>query len=105
MKMLQEFRNFQKQVKERHMKIVLWPVHFEPWPEVLGFLRAKQQYFDGVQVNRLGLGEHGLSQLADELDILPTVFLVDKDGGLAATWTGYQENQLLAQINRLLLER
>lgn len=105
MKMLQEFRNFQKQAAERGMKIVLWPVHFEPWPEVLGFLRTKQRFFEGVEVKRLGLGEHGLSQLVDALDSLPTVFLIDKEGRIASTWSGYHDGLLLARINRLLLER
>lgn len=105
MKMLQEFRNFQKQSAEQKMNLVLWPVHFEPWPAVLSFLRIKQQYFEGVQVKRLGLGEHGLSQLMDELDALPTVVLIDKDGGIAAVWSGYQEGLLLARINRLFAER
>lgn len=105
MKMLQEFRNFQKQAAMSGMKLVLWPVHFESWPEVLGFLREKNQYFDGVQVKRVGLGAHGLSQLADELDSLPTVFLIDKDGGITASWSGFHENLLLQRINRLLVER
>ncbi|HJW73531.1 MAG TPA: hypothetical protein VJ486_11935 [Geothrix sp.] len=105
MKMLQEFRNFQKQTANRKMNLVFWPVHFEPWPEVLSFLRTKNQYFDGVEVKRLGIGEHGLSQITDTLNVLPTVFLFDKEGGLAATWTGYQENLLLTRINKLLAER
>jgi hypothetical protein len=105
MKMLQEFRNFQKQALKSGMKLVLWPVHFEPWPEVMSFLREKNQFFEGVQVKRLGLGEHGLSQLVDELDSLPTVFLIDRDGNIAASWSGYHENLLLQRINRLLAER
>jgi thiol-disulfide isomerase/thioredoxin len=105
MKMLQEFRNFQKQAAERGMKIVLWPVHFESWAEIQSFLRVKEAYFHGVQVKRLGLGEHGLSQLVDELDSLPTIFLIDKEGRIAATWSGFQENLLLARVNRLLGER
>jgi len=105
MKMLQEFRNFQKQAAQSQMGLVLWPVHFEPWPVVLNFLRAKRAYFDGVEVVRLGLGEHGLSNLVNELDSLPTVFLIDKEGGLAAMWSGYQENLLLSRVNRLLGER
>ncbi len=105
MKMLQEFRNFQQQTSAKGMKIILWPVHFEPWPEVMGFLRVKKQYFEGVQVKRLGLGEHGLSVLTNELDSLPTVFLIDKEGNVAATWSGYHENLLLQRINRLLVER
>ena len=105
MKMLQEFRNYQKQVAGRGLKLVLWPVHFEPWPEVLSFLRTKNQYFDGVEVMRLGLGEHGLGQLVDELDTLPTLFLIDKEGGIAATWTGFQENLLFSRINRLMSGR
>lgn len=105
MKMLQEFRNFQKQSAERNLNLTFWPVHFEPWPEVLSFLRVKQQYFDGVQVKRLGLGEHGLSQLVDVLDSLPTVFLIDKEGEIAAVWSGYQDGLLVARINRLLAER
>ena len=105
MRMLQEFRNFQQQAAANRMKIVLWPVHFEPWPEVMGFLRTKKQYFDGVQVKRLGLGEHGLSILTNELDALPTIFLVDKDGNVASAWSGYHENLLLQRINRLLIER
>lgn len=105
MKMLQEFRNFQKQSAERKMNLTFWPVHFESWPEVLSFLRVKRQHFEGVQVKRLGLGEHGLSQLVDTLDSLPTVFLIDKDGGIAAVWSGYHEGLLLNRINRLLAER
>jgi len=84
---------------------VLWPAHFQPWPEVLGFLRTKQQHFEGVQVKRLGIGDHGLSQLADTIDALPTVFLIDKNGGIAAAWSGYHEGLLLTRINRLLAER
>lgn len=105
MKMLQEFRNFQQQAAQRGMPIVLWPVHFEPWPEVQAFLRSKRQYFEGVEVKRLGLGEHGLSRLVNELDALPTLFLVDREGGLAATWSGYQEGLLISRLNRLLAER
>lgn len=105
MKMLQEFRNFQKQAALRGMKIVLWPVHFQPWSEVQSFLRIQQSYFEGVQVKRLGIGANGLSQLVNELDSLPTTFLVDKDGNLAAFWSGYQENLLLTRINGLLKER
>lgn len=105
MKMLQEFRNFQKQAAERGMKIVLWPVHFEPWPEVLHFLRTKEAYFQGVQVKRLGLGTHGLGQLVNELNALPTIFLLDKEGCIASTWSGYQESLLLRRINHLLAER
>ena len=104
-RMLQEFRNFQKQAKQHSMKLVLWPVHFEPWPEVLSFLRTRDRFFEGVTVKRLGLGEHGLSQLVDTLDSLPTVFLVDKHGNLASTWSGYQENLLLKRINGLIAER
>jgi len=105
MKMLQEFRNFQQQVTQLRLNLSLWPVHFEPWPEVMSFLRTKKNYFDGVEVVRLGLGEHGLSNLVNELDSLPTVFLIDKEGGLAAMWSGYQENLLLSRVNRLLAER
>ena len=105
MRMLQEFRNFQKQAAVRGMKLVLWPVHFEPWSEVNGFLRTKAAYFEGVQVKRLGLGDHGLSQLINELDSLPTVFVIDKEGNIASFWTGYHENLLLARINGLLRER
>lgn len=105
MKMLQEFRNFQQQVPQLRLNLLLWPVHFEPWPEVMSFLRSKKNHFDGVEVVRLGLGEHGLSNLVNELDALPTVFLIDKEGGLAAMWSGYQENLLLARVNRLLAER
>lgn len=105
MKLLQEFRNFQQQAAAKGMKIVLWPVHFEHWPEVMGFLRAKKQYFDGVQVKRLALGEHGLNILTDELNALPTVYLVDRDGNIAATWSGFHQNLLLQRINRLLIER
>ncbi|MCE1205522.1 MAG: TlpA family protein disulfide reductase [Holophagaceae bacterium] len=105
MKMLQEFRNFQQQVIQLRLNLTLWPVHFEPWPEVMSFLRTKKTYFDGVEVMRLGLGEHGLSNLVNELDSLPTVFLIDKEGGLAAMWSGYQENLLLSRVNRLLAER
>jgi cytochrome oxidase Cu insertion factor (SCO1/SenC/PrrC family) len=104
-KMLQELRNFQKQAAEKGMKLVLWPVHFEPWSEVNGFLRTKAAYFEGVQVKRLGLGEHGLSQLINELDSLPTIFVIDKDGNIASFWTGYHENLLLTRINGLLRER
>jgi len=105
MKMLQEFRNFQQQVTQLRLNLSLWPVHFEPWPEVVSFLRTKKSYFEGVEVMRLGLGEHGLSNLVNELDSLPTVFLIDKEGGLAAMWSGYQENLLLSRVNRLLAER
>jgi thiol-disulfide isomerase/thioredoxin len=105
LKMLQEFRNFQKQAAEHQMKLILWPVHFQPWPEVLHFLRLQQQHFEGAEVKRLGLGEHGLSQLFDELEVLPTVVLIDREGGIAAKWTGYQEGLLLTRINRLIVER
>ncbi len=104
-KMLQEFRSYQKQAAERDMKLVFWPVHFEPWPEVLAFLRTRRQYIEGVDVKRLGLGEHGLSQLVNELDALPTVFLIDKEGGIAATWSGFQENLMFSRVNRILSER
>ncbi|MDP1831631.1 MAG: hypothetical protein Q8K67_06205 [Geothrix sp.] len=104
-KMLQEFRHFQKQAAEKKMNLVFWPVHFEPWPEVLGFLRGKKAFFEGVEVKHIGNGEHGLSQLVDVLDALPTIFLIDKEGGIAATWSGHVDGILYARVNRLLAER
>ena len=103
--MLQEFRNFQKQTAERKMNLVFWPVHFETWPEALGFLRTKKAQLEGVEVKRLGIGEHGLSQLVDVLEVLPTVFIIDKAGGIATSWTGYQEGALLKRVNQMLAER
>jgi thiol-disulfide isomerase/thioredoxin len=105
MQMLQEFRDFQAQAASKGMNLVFWPVHFEPWPEVLSFLRTKKKFFEGVEVVRLGLGEHGLSNLTDVLSVLPTVFLIDKEGGIAASWTGFQENLVHSRINRLIAER
>lgn len=105
MRALQEFRDFQQQASAHHMKLVLWPVHFEPWPEVMGFLRERKQYFEGVQVKRLGLGEHGLSNLTNELDSLPTIFLIDKEGNIAAVWSGYHPDLLLQRLNGLIAER
>jgi len=103
--MLQEFRSFQKQVAANpKFKVTFWPVHFEPWSEVLGFLRTKPDLYAGVEVQRLGLGEHGISQLVDELNVLPTMFIIDKDGGIAAIWAGYREGQLLKRINKILAE-
>jgi hypothetical protein len=104
--MLQEFRNFQKQVAGNpKFKVTFWPVHFEPWSEVLGFLRTKPDLYSGVEVQRLGLGEHGLTQLVEDLNTLPTLVLIDKEGGIAAVWAGYREGQILKRVNQLLAER
>lgn len=31
--------------------------------------------------------------------------IIDKEGNIASTWSGYHENLLIQRINRLLVER
>jgi hypothetical protein len=102
---LQELKGFQTQAAEKHFPVVVLPVHIEAWPEVLSFLRRKAPLFEGIQVWRAGLGENGLDNFQPELSALPSTFIIDKEGRLAASWGGFYQGRLLTHINAILNER
>ncbi|HJW08120.1 MAG TPA: TlpA disulfide reductase family protein [Holophagaceae bacterium] len=101
---LQELQGFQTQAAEKHYPVSVLPVHIETWPEVLSYLRRKSNKVEGVQVWRAGLGANGLNIFAPELSALPTTYIIDREGRLAASWAGYYPGRLLTHINRLLNE-
>jgi len=103
-KMLEEFRNAQDQVKASQLKVIFWPVHFEIWPVVNSFTIKNKNHLGDLKVKKIGVGNNGLSNLVDTLDGLPTIFIVDKHGRISTTWSGFREQLLFNQLNKLIHE-
>lgn len=79
----------------------------EYWPQgVLGFLRSNSKHFDGFVYYRPQIGKHGIgTNLGFEIQSYPTTLVIDKEGRLAAKWSGYGEGYLVQEINKVLAEK
>jgi cytochrome oxidase Cu insertion factor (SCO1/SenC/PrrC family) len=84
----------------------VWPVNYDPerWQKVHKYVQANQAQVGKAELFIPGLGKEGPAVLAGLIPALPAVFLVDKQGRLAAQYAGYQPNTLVNALKELLKE-
>jgi hypothetical protein len=96
---LQSMRFYQ--AEEKRGDFLVWPVHNEGWPYVLSFTRRKKDKFEGIRIFRSAIGENGMHVLGDKITALPMIYIVDRNGRLAASFSGYRQTLLSELLNKI----
>ncbi len=94
------------QAKGQKFGFAVWPVNYDPerWARVIPYVQANRGQVGNADLFVPGIGKEGPSLLAGLIPALPAVFLVDKQGRLAAQYAGYQPNTLVKALKELLAE-
>jgi thiol-disulfide isomerase/thioredoxin len=94
----------QLQPKGQQFGFEILPVHMESWINI-GQMTRKWAEVRKINYYRSGLGKHGLTQLSPDLTAMPTVFVIDRNGGIAHIYCGYAENKLSGILRHYLGEK
>jgi thiol-disulfide isomerase/thioredoxin len=94
------------QAKGQKFGFEVWPVNYDPerWVKVSLYVQANKAQVGNAELFVPGLAKEGPSVLAGLIPALPAIFLVDKQGRLAAQYAGYQPNTLVNALRALLKE-
>ncbi|WP_243286968.1 TlpA family protein disulfide reductase [Geothrix terrae] len=94
---LKSMKSFQ--VEEKRGDFLVWPIHNEGWPWVLSFIRRKKPEYEGIKIYKAGFAEHGMHVLGDPIIALPMIYIIDRKGRIAASYSGYRSNFLPSLLN------
>ena len=104
---LPALNTLQRQAAEKGNLVVI-PCNLddEMWPDtVLRFLRQNAKALPDFICYRAQVGKAGVAtNLGRDINAFPTTLVIDRNGRLAATWSGFNEALLLQEINRVLAE-
>ena len=92
------------QPKGQQFGFQVLPIHFEGWQSVKSTLARFPKLFSNTQVYKVGVGAQGMNNVGPTLEALPAVFLVDQEGKIAYSWTGYHPGRLVDRVKKLLSE-
>ncbi len=105
---LPELFSLQKQGAEKGTLVVI-PCNLddEYWPQgVYSFFRSNSKIFDGFTYYRSLMGKNGVGTvLGGDITSYPTTLVIDREGKLAAKWSGYGEGLLAYEINQVMKEK
>ena len=104
---LPEIFSLQKEGKEKG-NLVIIPCNLDDdyWPQgVYKFMKLNKKVLDGFTYYRPQTGKNGINtNLGNDINSYPTTLVIDREGRLAAKWSGYGEGLLIYEINQLLKE-
>jgi thiol-disulfide isomerase/thioredoxin len=107
-KSLPEINALQKQGVEKGTLVVI-PCNLddEYWPQgVFQFMRKNEKALDGFIYYRAQIGSGGIAtNLGNDIQSYPTTLVIDREGKLAAKWSGYGEGLLVYEINKIFKEK
>ena len=86
--------------------LVVLPVNMDDdgWPAVTRFIQVNRAALKDFHVYRPGIGAHGPAQVFQDVQAFPTTLVIDREGKLAFSWSGYSEGTLVQHINQVLRE-
>lgn len=94
------FEEFEQQFKSKGFEVVGVSMDDDGWPAVKPFIAAKKINY------RILLGDDSVTQLYGGVDALPTTFLIDRDGRIAAVHVGLAgKDEYSNEIQNLLANR
>ncbi|HJU83069.1 MAG TPA: TlpA disulfide reductase family protein, partial [Holophagaceae bacterium] len=103
-----EIKALQKQGAEKGTLVVI-PCNLddEYWPQgVLTFFRKNEKALEGFTYYRAQMGRNGIgTNLGGDISSYPTTLVIDRDGRLAARWSGYGEGAAVYEINQVMKEQ
>lgn len=86
----------------------VWPVNYDEkdrWPRVAAYMQVNGKALGGVRVFVPGLGKEGVATLAELVPALPAIFIIDREGRLAAQYAGYQPGALMGALKAIMTEK
>jgi hypothetical protein len=87
------------QAEEKRGDFVVWPIHNEGWPWIMSFIRRKSAEYEGIKIFKAGFAEYGMHVLGSPIVALPMIYIIDRRGRIAATYSGFQPNVLPGLLN------
>jgi hypothetical protein len=99
---LKSMKHFQ--AEEKRGDLLIWPIHAESWTQVLPFFRVRTPEYEGIKIFQVGVGANGRSVLGDMVIASPMIYIIDRNGKIAASYSGYRSNVLPSLLNDYYME-
>lgn len=96
------------QAKGEKYGFEVWPVNYDPVDRQLRTTTYIQINAKALATTKLyipGLGKEGPSVFASMIPALPALFIVDREGRLAAQYAGYQPGALVGAMRTIMAEK
>lgn len=94
------------QPKEDAFQMRLLPVSFQGWGTLQPFLRRNKANLPSpLKIFLPGTGKHGVAGLQGEVDALPLVTILDRDGKIASSWIGHFPGRLVERLKAIIPEK
>lgn len=103
---LMEMIDLQKKGAQNGFQV--FPVNYDEgpdrWPRLIRYLNRVKDRLVDPKVYSPGVGKGGVNSLANAIPALPAIFILDRDGRVAARYSGYRPGSMVNALLAILRE-
>ncbi len=103
---LMEMVDLQKKGDQNGFQV--FPVNYDEgqdrWPRLIRYLKRVKDRLVDPKVYSPGLGKGGVNSLANLIPALPAIFILDREGRVAARYAGYRPGSMVNALLTILRE-